>query len=108
MATRKRTRMRGQPAGVTWDAQPLGVEADAAIARRLGVAARSVWAARRRRGIAAPPRAARRPDVPWAELPLGAVPDTALAAQYGVSARAVRARRLRAGLAACPLRRRQP
>lgn len=91
----------GRHAGVAWDAEPLGRESDAAIARRVGVAARSVWAARQRRGIPAPPRAPRRPDVPWDRLPLGQVADVALARQYGVSHQAVRARRVRAGIAAC-------
>jgi hypothetical protein len=41
------------PKGIDWDAQPLGVEADAVIAARLGCAPNSVGRARRIRGMRA-------------------------------------------------------
>lgn len=40
-----------RPKGIEWDAQPLGLEPDHAIARKLGVATSVVWGARARRGI---------------------------------------------------------
>jgi hypothetical protein len=43
----------GKSAQVDWDSQPLGKVSDGVIARRLGVAATSVWRARQRRNIAA-------------------------------------------------------
>jgi len=86
-----------RPLGIDWDAEPLGVESDTDIARRLGCCRSAVSAARARRGI---PRATRPHD--WDAEPLGVESDAEIARRTGMSEPAVaRARRLR-GIPARP------
>lgn len=86
---------------IDWDAQPLGVETDAELARRLDCATSTVTEARRRRGIAPADAGKHRISssgpvalVDWSRQPLGQMTDTALAHQLGVHPTTVRHHRV--------------
>lgn len=90
----------GKKVGIDWDFEMLGIESDAAIARRLGVSFTTVHKARCRRGIPAAPFEEQRPNaVKWdEELELGLVPDTEIAERHGVHRNAVHAARKHRGI----------
>lgn len=83
--------------GIDWDTQPLGVEHDKVIAKRLGVKPQAVYYARRARGIdPSPDTRAMRPrcDVVAIEDDLGTDHDHVIAAKHGLDVQQVaRARR---------------
>ena len=88
---------------IDWLKQPLGIESDAVIAKRLGVAADTVGAARRRLGVEPTARGlVRRPKyIDWTSVDLCA--DTAkIASSLGVGLSAVWAARRRFGVRAGP------
>jgi hypothetical protein len=92
-------RRRRPPAAsrIEWDRQPLGIETDGAIAKRLGVTASAVLGARRRRGI--PPAVPQgNPRVDWNNELLGIETDYALARRLGVTETAVSKARKRRGI----------
>lgn len=90
---------------IDWDAQPLGIETDGEIARRLGVSAEAVGAQRKKRGI----RRVHRPDlttigkpsgIDWDAQPLGVETDGEIARRLGVSQVAVNMQRRKRGIPA--------
>lgn len=90
-----------RPRAINWDAEPLGRESDAEIARRLACSQSSVAMARARRCIPA----AGRPEPPtagidWDAQPLGQVRDAALARALGIPVHYVAAAREARGLPA--------
>jgi len=76
---------------IDWDAQPLGIERDAVIARRLGVARQTVFTARTARGI--PP-----PTIDWDEQPFETKSDAQIAERTGMKVKAVSSARQRRGI----------
>ena len=88
--------------GIDWDKEPLGIEADASIARRLGVRRSSVRGQREKRGLPSPVCAGVHRGIKWDEQPLGTVPDCELARRLGVSQQAVSSARRHRGIAAAP------
>jgi RNA polymerase subunit RPABC4/transcription elongation factor Spt4 len=80
---------------VDWASQPLGIDTDYAIAKRLHVSQPTVTLARQRRGI--PPVC---PPSPRRVIPfLGKMPDDVLARELGLSLACVQRHRRKAGIA---------
>ena len=75
--------------GIDWDAQPLGTQRDAELARALGVSKYVVWRERKKRGIAKVRR------VDWDSVPLGEVSDVIIAERLKVDPTSVGAQRRR-------------
>lgn len=76
-----------------WTCEPLGVETDAAIARRIGCPTVTVLQARKRRGI--PPAHPRgRTWTTIEDARLGVMPDAELAEFMGIDVRTVARRRI--------------
>lgn len=85
---------------VNWDDQPLGVESDRVLARRLGVTRQAVQQARESRcvppcGIESVPK-----GIDWDDQPLGRMLDTEIAAALGVSPAIVGRQRRKRGIQA--------
>ena len=74
---------------IDWEAQPLGTQRDAELARALGVSKYVVWRERKKRGIAKVRR------VDWDSVPLGEVPDVIIAQRLKVDPTSVGAQRRR-------------
>lgn len=91
--------MNTRPLGIDWDAQPLGVENDCEIARRLGCSQSSVCQQRLKRGIA---KVALHREVNWDALvdDLGTMPDREIAEREGVALITVWHARKRRGIPA--------
>lgn len=93
----------GLASGVDWDSQPLGIESDSEIARRLGVSQSAVTLQRAQRGIPACGD-----GVDWDAQPLGSEPDTQIAQRLGVDPKTVAARRHERGIPPATHRREMP
>lgn len=100
-----------RPKGIDWDSQPLGKFSDAEIAKRVGVAKKTVTGARRRRGIPGfiPPSQPLKPKLPkpsveeiqrefWDSQPLGKMSDVDLAKLTGYCKATVTNQRTRRGI----------
>lgn len=80
--------------GIDWDAARLGELPDTRIAAALGVSPKSVWHARKVRGIPPAPRSMHRPKqligragskrIDWSKVPLGKLSDAAIARSRGL------------------------
>ena len=84
---------RGRHKGIVWDDQPLGLERDSEIARRLGVNRSTVQAARQHRNLPSIPK-----TTAFDTTYLGLLPDRAVADINHIGVMAVRSERLRRGL----------
>lgn len=84
---------------INWDAEPLGVEGDKAIADRLGVTPQAVYYARRTRGIASPAPPQRPPlDASRIADELGTESDRIIAERHNLSRQQVSHARRKRGI----------
>lgn len=87
------------PRNIDWDAQPLGMESDTALARRIGVSSTAVARARKARGIQGTDGRNWRKPMLFDHPLLGTMADAELAQRLGVNKKTVQAARHRRGIA---------
>jgi hypothetical protein len=97
----------GEAVSIDWDAQPLGVESDRAIAKRLRVSSSTVTRERNRRGIPALVRVSGPGlvrGIDWDAQPLATTPASVLAKRLGVRRASVDEAAKTRGIKCPPLR----